>query len=87
MEEFGVELLFLPPASSVMNPIETLWAVIKRRWRQKLLMTDVELVGQRWIESNLGQICSQIEQRILEKVAFVHLKEARHILQEALHYY
>ena len=41
----GAELLFLPPATSIMNPIETLWAIIKRRWRQMLLMTDVDKVG------------------------------------------
>ena len=46
----GAELLFLPPASSVMNPIETLWAIIKRRWRQALLTADVGAIGQLWMQ-------------------------------------
>jgi transposase len=30
------EELFLPPYSSVLNPIERLWALLKRRWTQQL---------------------------------------------------
>ena len=29
-EELRCELLFLPPASSVLNPIEVVWAHVKR---------------------------------------------------------
>ena len=46
----GAELLFLPPATSIMNPIETLWNIIKTKWRKTLLMTDVEVIGQRWMQ-------------------------------------
>ena len=35
-----VELLFLPSASSAFNPIETLWAQVKRSWRNTLLKCD-----------------------------------------------
>ena len=31
--ELGCELLYLPSASSVLNPVEVLWAIIKHRWR------------------------------------------------------
>jgi len=31
-----VKLLFLPTHSSTLNPIETLWAHLKRRWRNIL---------------------------------------------------
>ena len=31
--ELGCELLFLPSASSVLNPVEVLWSVIKQRYR------------------------------------------------------
>ena len=33
MQGLGAELLFLPQSSSVLNPIETLWAIMKRRFR------------------------------------------------------
>ena len=38
----GAETLFLPPASSVMNPIEVLWAVVKRRWGKRLASTPAD---------------------------------------------
>lgn len=31
------KLLFLPPYSCALNPIETLWSLVKREWRQLLL--------------------------------------------------
>ena len=49
LQDQGAELLFLPPATSIMNPIETLWAIIKRRWRQELVTTNVDKVGQIWM--------------------------------------
>ena len=36
-EELKCELLFLPPATSILNPIEVLWAHVKRKWRERLL--------------------------------------------------
>lgn len=35
IEQAGCELLFLPPYSPDLNPIEKLWANIKRHWRYK----------------------------------------------------
>jgi transposase len=35
--------LFLPPYSSVLNPIERLWSVFKRRWMQGLYHFSDEL--------------------------------------------
>ena len=29
-EDLGCELLFLPPATSILNPIEVVWANVKR---------------------------------------------------------
>jgi transposase len=37
LKEFGVNLLFLPVATSFFNPIETIWAWIKLQWKKKLL--------------------------------------------------
>ena len=35
--------LFLPPYSSVLNPIERLWSIFKRRWTQGLYHFSDEL--------------------------------------------
>ena len=45
-EELQCELLFLPPATSVLNPIEVVWAQVKRQWRQSLLVADVTRIGE-----------------------------------------
>ncbi|MDR2186610.1 MAG: transposase, partial [Azonexus sp.] len=34
VEECGCELLYLAPYSPDLNPIEKLWANLKRRWRK-----------------------------------------------------
>ena len=39
-EDLGCELLFLPPATSILNPIEVLWAHVKRKWRERLLQSN-----------------------------------------------
>lgn len=35
VEQAGCELLFLAPYSPDLNPIEKLWANLKRRWRER----------------------------------------------------
>ena len=34
LADHPIQILFLPPYSPHMNPIEKLWAAIKQRWRQ-----------------------------------------------------
>lgn len=40
----GHQLLFLPPYSPHLNPIEKLWANLKHRWRQLSLLSLEQLV-------------------------------------------
>ena len=37
MKTEGVKLLFMPPASSHLNPVERVWSQVKRIWQKKLL--------------------------------------------------
>ena len=32
----GLELLYLPPTASELNPVERMWSYFKREWRQRL---------------------------------------------------
>lgn len=53
LNENDVELLFLPPASSVFNPIETVWSVVKDKWRKVLMTSDPSNVGEGWMRRQL----------------------------------
>ena len=76
----GAETLFLPPATSILNPIEVLWSVVKQRWRKLLASTSPELMNQGWMERSLISICRGIESETLSRICHSHLKEARHVL-------
>lgn len=39
-EAHGMTLLYLPPTCSRLNPIEHLWGIWKKAWRQRLLQID-----------------------------------------------
>ena len=34
MREYGIDFIYLPPYSSELNPIESVWAVLKNSWRK-----------------------------------------------------
>lgn len=51
--ELKCELLFLPPATSILNPIEVLWAHVKRKWRERLLQSNQGVVSLNWMLNEL----------------------------------
>ena len=87
LHDLGAELLFTPPASSILNSIEVLWAVVKSRWRNELLEADPAVQGQSWMESTLGTICRSVSPVTLENLWSAHLKEAVLLIREAVQYY
>ena len=40
LEEKGLNTLFLPPYSSELNPVEPVWALLKREWGNHLMRND-----------------------------------------------
>ena len=83
LEEQGCLLLLLPPASSILNPIETLWARVKAQWRQQLLVTDTAVMGENWMRRELAAILSSFNEEQLENLARAHLRDAYLVLKEA----
>ena len=75
----GVKLLFLPPGSCALNPIEHLWAVFKRRWAvfltelgrpvhpgefQGLLDSELlKLMDRKWLK--LAQGCTKAMEEVM----------------------
>ena len=50
LEEKNINLLFLPPSSSAMNPIEHVWAIFKREW-SKVLFFGNGAISYNWARS------------------------------------
>lgn len=48
----GIKLLFTPPTDSELNPIEKMWSLFKRQWRNILLDPDVT-INERNAEENI----------------------------------
>ena len=83
MEELHCYLYYLPPASSFLNPIETFWAQVKRIWRRELIVSDVNVHGQDWMNNKLTQICQSFNEQELDNLSRAHHKEVFRVLQEA----
>ena len=81
-EELKCELLFLPPATSILNPIEVLWAHVKRKWRERLLLANQGNVDRDWMVRELHEICNSFSEEELEKLAAAHYRDAIELLNE-----
>ena len=60
----GIEILFMPPTASELNPIERMWSYFKRRWRQKLYDPELTITDQnsiRFIEETLREVRQALE--------------------------
>lgn len=60
MSELGLEVCFMPPSSSPLNPIEQVWSVFKHRIRRSFLAPG----GQSCSDSELVELCDFILTRI-----------------------
>jgi transposase len=59
LDENEAIIEFLPPCSSYFNPIETVWAWVKGKWKNSLLQTkDLNESHQEWIRGELSRICA-----------------------------
>ena len=58
----GIEILFMPPTASELNPIERMWSYFKRRWRQKLYDPELTITNDnsiRFIEETLQEVAGK----------------------------
>ena len=60
IDELGVEVCFMPPSSSPLNPIEQVWSVFKHKIRRSFLAPG----GQACTDSELTELCDFILSRI-----------------------
>ena len=60
LEKVGCYVLYTPKASSWCNPIETLWALVKKRWAAALLAQPHNQATQAWMVETLEQICDSV---------------------------
>ena len=60
--ELQCQLVFLPPASSIFSPIETLWATTKRLFRKRLIEFEPGRMSQAWMRQELVSILADFNE-------------------------
>ena len=69
LEEHGINILFLPPYSSPLNPIEHVWAAFKALWRKRMAR-QFDKCPQENIEQLVGEVLDmvRISPRLLDSI-------------------
>ena len=65
----------MPPVSSFCNPIETLWALVKREWRKSLDRKAPEDANETWMRHELIRIVDTFSTESLLRLSTCHFKE------------
>ena len=68
LAENPIRILFLPPYSPHMNPIEKLWATIKQQWRQRRVRGFPPL--QATLQADLQQIVEKSGKAIVARCGY-----------------
>ena len=85
--ELRCQLVFLPPSSSILNAVETVWSTTKRKLRKLLLDSNPKMLNQRWLELTLQTILSSFTTEELERHARSHYDDTIAVLKEAIAHY
>lgn len=68
LEENPMRILFLPPYSPEFNPIEKVWALVKREWRRQRLVGFPQLQGQ--LEADLQRVIEEAGKAIVTSCGY-----------------
>ena len=68
LADHPIQILFLPPYSPHMNPIEKLWAAIKQQWRQRRVRGFPQL--QATLQADLQQIVEKSGKAIVASCGY-----------------
>jgi len=60
LEEHGINILYLPPYSSPLNPIEHVWAAFKTLWRKRMART-LSRVPQENLEQLVNEVMDEVQ--------------------------
>ena len=81
MQEKGFIMMYLPPASSHLNPVELVWSLFKRLWRKELIQKGIKTTD----ELSAKQIRDLIP-KVLSKLKASSVKKLRNgISAELMH--
>jgi hypothetical protein len=74
----------LPVASSYFNPIETMWAWIKAKWRKKLLEPKDFNPGMDYLLKELQMICDTVPPHVVRHISAHCFKILKSYIEEKL---
>lgn len=73
--------LFQPPSSSEFNPVEKLWAVLKKRWREEITKRDPLLrTNTGWMQTQIIAICSEVTKDKVIRLSRAHYQYMQNFL-------
>ena len=59
----------MPPLSSYFNPIETIWAWVKQKWRQELIQLLGAQPTRKYMIQTLTKICEEAPSPVVTNIA------------------
>ena len=65
---YRFELHLLPPASSLLNPIETVWSRVKDTWRKENLSRASGEINPRDLEYEVGSVLERVSASFTDKI-------------------
>ena len=84
--KYNYKILFTPPRDSPLQPIETLWAVVKRKvasyWNNKTTLADVRVS----FEETLRTVSSQAVSGCIRSVGKHEMETLEHVRNEAKYF-
>ena len=75
------DVLFLPPTTSMFNPVETVFAEMKKKLRNAMHNCKLELRNRVWMRNTVQQIFENMNMQLLENLATCHFKDIIHYLE------
>ena len=78
------KILYLPPATSYFNPIETYWSLMKKEWRNRLVTVEPKDVTSAWSKRTVMAICRSFKTPTLRRLYHCHFRDILRFLQELI---
>ena len=82
-DEYGLELILTPRYSCALNPIEHVWALIKRRWATRMAATSHNVKDEN-MKANIAAVCDEVGRSLTKEIMHASDKYHERVLKKQL---